>query len=223
ERKVSIRDLNPHIVCILCAGYFIDATTITECLHTFCKSCIVKYLQTSKFCPMCNVKVHETQPLLNLKADRTLQDIVYKVVPSLWENEMKRRQEFEKARGLKKLQKEENEDNEQDQSEDGKFSSHHYYVHDELIHICIEYVGNKSGVKLPKTKSFVRCSVRAQIYHLKKLIQKLWPEISGKEIEVLCNNKTIPENQCLKRIWLSSWKQQNPPLLLQFTVETHKS
>lgn len=34
--KIKIKDLNEHIVCYLCAGYFIDATTITECLHT-CK------------------------------------------------------------------------------------------------------------------------------------------------------------------------------------------
>lgn len=34
EVKLKIKDLNEHIVCYLCAGYFIDATTITECLHT---------------------------------------------------------------------------------------------------------------------------------------------------------------------------------------------
>lgn len=32
-----MKELNEHIVCCLCAGYFIDATTITECLHT-CES-----------------------------------------------------------------------------------------------------------------------------------------------------------------------------------------
>lgn len=37
EVKLKIKDLNEHIVCYLCAGYFIDATTITECLHT-CES-----------------------------------------------------------------------------------------------------------------------------------------------------------------------------------------
>lgn len=112
--KLKIKDLNEHIVCYLCAGYFIDATTITECLHTcefhpswlkwchksvkchcstllcfcfvVCKSCIVKYLQTSKYCPMCNIKIHETQPLLNLKLDRVMQDIVYKLVPGLQES-----------------------------------------------------------------------------------------------------------------------------------------
>uniref|UniRef100_A0A8B9Z6S5 Polycomb group ring finger 1 n=1 Tax=Buteo japonicus TaxID=224669 RepID=A0A8B9Z6S5_9AVES len=34
---------------------------------------------------MCNTKIHETQPLLNLKLDRVMQDIVYKLVPGLQE------------------------------------------------------------------------------------------------------------------------------------------
>ena len=34
---MKMKELNEHIVCCLCAGYFIDATTITECLHT-CES-----------------------------------------------------------------------------------------------------------------------------------------------------------------------------------------
>ncbi|CAL8331229.1 unnamed protein product [Merluccius merluccius] len=32
---VKITDLNPHLTCPLCAGYFIDATTIVECLHSY--------------------------------------------------------------------------------------------------------------------------------------------------------------------------------------------
>ena len=31
------RILNPHLVCTLCMGYYKDACTIIECLHTFCK------------------------------------------------------------------------------------------------------------------------------------------------------------------------------------------
>lgn len=34
--KPLIINLNQHITCKLCKGYFIDATTINECLHT-CK------------------------------------------------------------------------------------------------------------------------------------------------------------------------------------------
>lgn len=62
----------------------------TLLLAAVCKSCIVKYLQTSKYCPMCNTKIHETQPLLNLKLDRVMQDIVYKLVPGLQESECPR-------------------------------------------------------------------------------------------------------------------------------------
>lgn len=32
--SVSLSELNPHFVCVLCFGYFVDATTITECMHT---------------------------------------------------------------------------------------------------------------------------------------------------------------------------------------------
>jgi len=47
----------------------------------------VKYLQSSKCCPQCGLKIHETQPLLNLKSDRVMQDIVFKLVPGLYESE----------------------------------------------------------------------------------------------------------------------------------------
>lgn len=36
ERKIKLKSLNNHIMCGICNGYFIDATTVTECLHT-CK------------------------------------------------------------------------------------------------------------------------------------------------------------------------------------------
>lgn len=34
--RVKLRDVNPHLVCVLCQGYFVDATSIAECLHS-CK------------------------------------------------------------------------------------------------------------------------------------------------------------------------------------------
>lgn len=35
--RIKITELNPHLMCALCGGYFIDATTIVECLHS-CES-----------------------------------------------------------------------------------------------------------------------------------------------------------------------------------------
>ncbi|OXB60088.1 UNVERIFIED_CONTAM: hypothetical protein H355_001144 [Colinus virginianus] len=68
--RIKITELNPHLMCVLCGGYFIDATTIIECLHSFCKTCIVRYLETSKYCPICDVQVHKTRPLLNIRLER---------------------------------------------------------------------------------------------------------------------------------------------------------
>lgn len=143
EVKVKMKELNEHIVCCLCAGYFIDATTITECLHTFCKSCIVKYLQTSKYCPMCNTKIHETQPLLNLKLDRVMQDIVYKLVPGLQESEEKRIREFYQSRGLDRVTQPSGEDTVGGDPMGLPYSTFdhsraHYFRYDEHVSLCLE-------------------------------------------------------------------------------------
>ncbi|XP_069836329.1 polycomb group RING finger protein 6 isoform X2 [Dendropsophus ebraccatus] len=100
EHMINLADLNPYILCSICKGYFIDATTITECLHTFCKSCIVRHFYYSNRCPKCNVVVHQTQPLYNIRLDRQLQDIVFKLVVNLEEREKKQLYDFYQERGL---------------------------------------------------------------------------------------------------------------------------
>lgn len=100
ERLISLSQLNPHISCSICKGYLIDAATITECVHTFCKSCIVKHFEHSNRCPKCNLIVHEAKPLKNLRMDPQLQNIVYKLVAGLEEKEKKQRREFNKEHCL---------------------------------------------------------------------------------------------------------------------------
>ncbi|XP_031570915.1 polycomb group RING finger protein 3-like [Actinia tenebrosa] len=34
-RSMKLKSLNPHITCVLCGGYLVDATTIIECLHSY--------------------------------------------------------------------------------------------------------------------------------------------------------------------------------------------
>ncbi|XP_022785918.1 polycomb complex protein BMI-1-B-like isoform X1 [Stylophora pistillata] len=117
-RCMKIQDLNPHIMCMLCGGYLVDATTIVECLHSFCRSCIVKYLQASYHCPVCAVEVHKTKPLLYIRPDRTLQEIVFKLVPGLYQAEQKLRHDFE--------------ENQIDEREESKPSGKPFY-HDENV------------------------------------------------------------------------------------------
>uniref|UniRef100_A0A3Q2XCQ6 Polycomb group RING finger protein 1 n=1 Tax=Haplochromis burtoni TaxID=8153 RepID=A0A3Q2XCQ6_HAPBU len=212
EVKLKIKDLNEHIVCYLCAGYFIDATTITECLHTFCKSCIVKYLQTSKYCPMCNIKIHETQPLLNLKLDRVMQDIVYKLVPGLQESEDKRIKEFYQSRGLERVIQPAGDDGVPDATVPYTSFDHskaHFYRYDEQVSLCLERLSSSLAEKKDKTKltlqqKFVRCSVRAEVRHLRKVLcHRL--NVEKHQVQMLFNNEFLPDHMTMKRLWLSHW------------------
>jgi len=74
------RILNPHLVCTLCMGYFNDACTIIECLHTFCRACIMRHFRESQVCPTCDSNLG-TNPRDLVRTDRTLQSIVDKVFP----------------------------------------------------------------------------------------------------------------------------------------------
>ncbi|XP_066981635.1 uncharacterized protein [Macrobrachium rosenbergii] len=129
-RRVKLTDLNAHLVCVLCSGYFVDATTIIECLHTFCKTCIVRYLQTSSFCPICDVQVHKTKPLLSLREDRTLQDVVFKLVPDLFHSEMNRRLRFYK----------EHPEAGGDKTEQSLRERRHFFHVDDQISLSLEYL-----------------------------------------------------------------------------------
>ncbi|XP_040445557.1 polycomb group RING finger protein 1 isoform X5 [Falco naumanni] len=258
EVKVKMKELNEHIVCCLCAGYFIDATTITECLHTFCKSCIVKYLQTSKYCPMCNTKIHETQPLLNLKLDRVMQDIVYKLVPGLQESEEKRIREFYQSRGLDRVTQPSSEDTVGGDPMGLPYSTFdhsraHYFRYDEHVSLCLEKQSSskdkskavlqvsggpcsrpdgslgpeplgsaqtwphspRSGFGLQK---YVRCSVRAQIRHLRRVLcHRL--ELPLQHVQILFNNEALPDHMTMKQLWLSHWFGKPAPLLLHYSIK----
>ncbi|XP_014470711.1 PREDICTED: serine-rich adhesin for platelets-like isoform X2 [Dinoponera quadriceps] len=93
-KRTLLREVNPHLICPLCRGYLIDATTVVECLHSFCRSCILKHLSKAAHCPSCKHALHKAKP--NIKADKALQEIVYKMVPGLYHKEMRKRREFYK-------------------------------------------------------------------------------------------------------------------------------
>ena len=77
--------MNEHLTCALCMGYFRDATTVTECLHTFCKDCITEHfrsLAAQSFLPSCPVcEVCDVGLVNKLKSDKILQTLVDKVFP----------------------------------------------------------------------------------------------------------------------------------------------
>lgn len=103
---LKLSELSDFITCSLCGGYLIDATTVNECLHTFCKSCIVKHIKNEddddrhKKCPKCHTVIHERRPMDYIICDRNKQDIVYKLVPQLYITELTNRIQARETEGL---------------------------------------------------------------------------------------------------------------------------
>eukprot|EP00850_Spirogloea_muscicola_P022272 SM000285S10801 [mRNA] locus=s285:19167:21814:- [translate_table: standard] len=84
------------LTCPLCGRLFDEATTVSECLHTFCRACIYGSLQEGEdnFCPRCNFSLGGV-PFEKLRygstaaisaidvfgADRQLSDVIAKLFP----------------------------------------------------------------------------------------------------------------------------------------------
>ncbi|VAI36414.1 unnamed protein product [Triticum turgidum subsp. durum] len=71
------------MTCPLCNRLLRDATTVSECLHTFCRKCIYKKFNDEEVesCPVCDIDLGCT-PVEKLRADHSLQDVRSKIFPS---------------------------------------------------------------------------------------------------------------------------------------------
>lgn len=97
----ALGPVNPHFTCRLCDGYFRDPITITECLHTFCKSCLY-YAFSSGFskCPTCDVELGP-DPLKSTLHDRTKEELMDRVLfPDLKEIDKELERAFYAQKGI---------------------------------------------------------------------------------------------------------------------------
>uniref|UniRef100_A0A3Q3D6K9 Bmi1 polycomb ring finger oncogene 1b n=1 Tax=Hippocampus comes TaxID=109280 RepID=A0A3Q3D6K9_HIPCM len=195
--RIKITELNPHLMCVLCGGYFIDATTIIECLHSFCKMCIVRYLETSKYCPICDVQVHKTKPLLNIRSDKTLQDIVYKLVPGLFKNEMKRRRDFYAEHPVE-ASNGSNEDRGEVADEDKRI-----ITDDEIISLSIEFFDRSMA-----NKRYLQCPAAMTVMHLRKFLRSKMDIPSTYQVEVMYEDEPLKDYYTLMDIaYIYTWRR----------------
>uniref|UniRef100_A0A0D9VYT9 RING-type domain-containing protein n=1 Tax=Leersia perrieri TaxID=77586 RepID=A0A0D9VYT9_9ORYZ len=82
EVRVRREALAARLTCPLCKGLFREATAITECLHTFCKECIMEKIDDEEIdcCPVCDISLGG-DPEEKLRPDHNIQDIRNKVFP----------------------------------------------------------------------------------------------------------------------------------------------
>ncbi|CAL9153630.1 unnamed protein product [Musa hybrid cultivar] len=79
--RVKRERLVARMTCPICHKLLRDATTISECLHTFCRKCIYEKLnEEADCCPVCNIPLG-CVPVEKLRADHNLQDLRAKIFP----------------------------------------------------------------------------------------------------------------------------------------------
>ncbi|XP_051946444.1 polycomb group RING finger protein 6-like [Xyrauchen texanus] len=222
ERSLPLREFYPYIRCSLCNGFLIEASTITECLHTFCKSCIVKHFFYSNRCPNCAIVVHQTQPLYNIRPDRQLQDIVFKMVPYLEEDERSRICEFYKLRGLEvpkpvpAIGPVKPPPKRKDTLPQSVFT-----IPSELdVSLMLEFVGAEQGIEnyKPLERKYVRVSGEATVRHVELFIRRKMELSPRYKVDVVCGDHLLERYQSLREVCKTMGKNalQNGMLVLQF-------
>ncbi|XP_043723523.1 E3 ubiquitin protein ligase DRIP2-like [Telopea speciosissima] len=80
--KVRKDTLAACMTCPLCNKLLREATTISECLHTFCRKCIYDKLteEEADCCPICNIDLG-CVPVEKLRPDHNLNDVRAKIFP----------------------------------------------------------------------------------------------------------------------------------------------
>ena len=215
------RILNPHLVCTLCMGYFNDACTIIECLHTFCRACIMRHFKESQqVCPTCDSNLG-TNPRDLVRTDRTLQSIVDKVFPQFAAQTTaaaKRPASPAMAAGggggrAPKASRPSPAVVQQPPPEE---------VAAEEISFSLQEVGVKpssAGVRLEKP--YLRTSARLTVAHLKKyLAKKMGPDsgVGPTAIQIMCRDEPLPLEISLDQITRTRWRDSSEDLVLTYRI-----
>lgn len=240
-KKAELKDLTPLITCHICKGYFVDATTVTECLHTFCRSCIVKHFKRSLFCPECDVQVEKGCPLNKLRPDPRKQLLVYKMVPRMHANEMERQQQFlkkyavanpmsqngGKSTGQRPLLPENLSDVET--VRDRIVDKIHLYSPEEKLSLSVEY---ESGLAENSTvnqdlglekqvnphKRYLQCPAAFTIYHLKKFIRLKYDIGAKQTITIFYEGEQLSDNSSLMDIAYQFFYDVKSPMRFTYRV-----
>nr|QEP99639.1 polycomb group RING finger protein 3-like protein [Dugesia japonica] len=230
-KKIKVSSLNKFITCFICKGYLIDAVSVTECLHTFCKSCIVKYLEDNNDCPQCKIVIHLSHPENCISIDRTMQEIVYKLVPNLKECERKRREEYYRSismeipsnEDLTRFKSEDDPTPDYDTANSAHSQDPNYHRDDDQVNVRLDPGGNELPA-LPRR--FLRLSAMATVTHLRKYVaKKVFNDVSRfREVDIYFNKADNPvilgKDHSLKFVNVLHWRDNSPmPLLYSSPVK----
>lgn len=235
--EFSLGPVNPHVTCRLCEGYFRDPITITECLHTFCKSCLY-YAFSAGFrkCPTCDIELGGDPFRLTLP-DRILEQLVDKVLfQETYKNDRDLEHAFYAEKGIQ--MKPEFYEKEQQQERERKRKTENNDVSDEneemsdtddeLIdfimkpHQGVEEDIDDDGPNLkmpPMEKDILTTSPKIKIFNLKRFVlSRLKLECSSEVvgIDILCNDIIVGNELSLNFINRTIWMDLSEMMVLTY-------
>ena len=177
-------------------------------LSLVCKTCIVDHIKSNKHCPICDTQIHKTKPFLSMRPDKALQNIVYKLVPGLYQDEMEKRKKFQEKHEPTKVPKEELEK--------------HFFFCDDKISMSLEYYDTSAEKKLPvvdtpkddsnPNKRYLACPGTVKIQHLTKfIVMKYGLECDTFVVDVIYKGDVIPDDYTLIDVaYYYKWEKDSP-------------
>ena len=223
--------MNEHLICSLCMGYLRDAMTVTECLHTFCKSCIHQHFADHLTCPTCEVNLGPVAQE-KIRSDRAMQNIVDKVFPHFAKEELAAEKAMQRAQeGGGKQDKKAAAESERKRHkvEGGVKKKKREQQKDEKLttrKLCLSLFPStenqtESSVLAKLMKPYLRSSVEATIKQYKNyLSSKLHAERSvvvvPDKIEMLCRGTPLLNDMTLADVWKEYWNSGEDDLQLTY-------
>lgn len=156
-----------------------------------------------------------------LRLDRTIQDVVYKLVPGLQEREKQRELEFKRRSNPTTNNQV---DPSRGSSSTGKANKHKLsrendcHRNDEQVAICLEcqrLPESKKKIK-PLKRKYLKLSSQATVQILRKYVAKKLKLKSHTDIDIFCNEELLGKDHTLKFIILTRWKFKKQPLMLHY-------
>ncbi|XP_038118524.1 protein suppressor 2 of zeste [Culex quinquefasciatus] len=225
SNRRKVKDFNDSITCTLCSGYLIEATTVNDCLHTFCRSCIVRYLECNKYCPKCKSYNNKTITVANLRPDRILKSLVYKLVPGLYKSENQRVTRFYSDQfpepgspgGTRKLS-----------PEHGLLEDQNFFSPDELISLSLEYHYESIADYDPKRTqlpvTYLHCPAAVTIHHLYKFIltkNGLQVDSDRIQVDIIYEDEILPHEFTLMDVAYCFDYRRVSPMRLFYRIFIH--